>query len=152
MKTRTTGDWEYNFWKIWLIVKYFELYQSIFSVYLCLSQDISGYLSLFRSILGYLRLSWAISGHLDIDSLRLYQVPSIRVQIEAGESQSLLYFKLFDHKVREWEILASCRGARAPKKAINQWASNILFYEFMPYVIHEKCKDSCGSLGTLQWM
>ena len=59
-----------KFWKIWMILAQFELYQTIFFVYLCLSLAILDYLGLSQAILGYLQ-SPAILGFI-----RLYQAIS----------------------------------------------------------------------------
>ena len=73
--------------------------------YIWNSLAIFGYLGLYWAISGYLWQSLAIFGYL---SLYIYQVTSIRVQVEAGEGK-LLLFKTF--------FLAgtSYRGARTPR-------------------------------------
>ena len=64
---------------------------------------------LFQAISGYIGLSQAIMG---------YQITSIWVQVEAGESKLLQFetWKQIDHR----QTLASYRGACAPKNGHNQ--------------------------------
>ena len=103
----------------WFILIYFDLSLSI-SVYLELLLEI------FWATLGYLKLSWALSEYNELYRLSLaisgncwlymvissylYRVSSIRVQVEAGES-NLLLFQFLSFFTR-----ASSRGARAPNK------------------------------------
>ena len=79
------------------------------------------YTGIYWAIFGYLGLSQAISGHLvlsQVISIYVYQVSSIRMQVEAGESKLLLFqnfFLIFLFFLFLFFTRASSRGARAPK-------------------------------------
>ena len=89
--------------------------------YIGLSKAIFGYVWLYLAISCYLCLSLTISDHL-------YQVSSIMVQVEAGDSK-LLLFETFLLFLIILFLLSrtSYRGARAPKNTnwFNMKESNI---------------------------